>query len=62
MLGDINLDGKIDIDDVTEIQKYISFKTEFSERQIKAADLLGDGIIDIRTATNIGKKLLTDIL
>lgn len=62
MLGDINLDGKIDIDDVTEIQKYIAFKTEFSERQIKAADLLGDGIIDIRTATNIGKKLLTDIL
>lgn len=54
-LGDVNLDGKIDILDATEIQKYKAELTEFSEKQLAVADTNGDGTVNVLDATQIQK-------
>lgn len=54
-LGDVNADGKIDITDATETQKYVAELTEFTPEQEAAADTNGDGKVDITDATEIQK-------
>ena len=51
--GDVNLDSKININDVTLIQEYNVELEALSDRQQKLADYNGDGIIDITDATAI---------
>ena len=53
--GDVTGDGKVTIDDATEIQKYLADLTDFTPEQIEAADTYGDGIITIDDATMIQK-------
>lgn len=57
MVGDVNLDGTVNIDDVTLIQKYIANMTEFDSEQLKAADVTGDNDISIDDVTEIQKYL-----
>lgn len=52
-LGDINSDGKISVNDVTEIQMYISQSKDFSDEQKMLADYNQDGIIDVLDVTDI---------
>ena len=47
LYGDVNLDGKIDVNDVTLLQRYIAGES------VKAADFNKDRIIDIIDATAI---------
>lgn len=53
ILGDINSDGKISVNDVTELQMYISQSKDFSDEQKLLADYNQDGIIDVLDVTDI---------
>lgn len=56
-LGDVNGDGKISIDDVTDIQKYIANTMDFTEEQMALADVDKDGKVAIDDVTLIQKHL-----
>lgn len=53
LIGDTNLDGTIDILDVTAIQCYLAELETISDEQIALADTNGDGEIDIADATHL---------
>lgn len=57
LLGDVNSDGKISIDDVTDIQKYVANMLSFTEEQKLLADVDKDGKISIDDVTLIQKHL-----
>lgn len=58
VLGDVNLNGKITIDDATLIQKYLAGMEDFDDTvQLLAADVDGNGNITIDDATIIQKYL-----
>lgn len=56
-IGDVNLDGSLTIDDVTNIQKYIAYMIDLTDEQEILADVNGDGSVDIDDATLIQKTL-----
>lgn len=57
-MGDVNIDGLIDINDVTAIQKYrIGIATITTYRQMALADVSHDGAVTIRDATLIQMKI-----
>lgn len=58
LLGDVNLDGKVNISDATEIQKYLAGSVEFSGVRKLNADVNGDGNIKINDATTIQKMIV----
>lgn len=51
--GDVNLDGKIDVNDVTLLQRYIAGESVLTDDAVKAADFNKDRIIDVIDATAI---------
>lgn len=55
LLGDVNLDGKIDVNDVTLLQRYIAGEpdTLISKDAVTAADFNKDGNIDVIDVTDI---------
>lgn len=53
ILGDINSDGKISVNDVTELKMYISQSKDFSDEQKLLADYNQNGIIDVLDVTDI---------
>lgn len=55
ILGDANLDGKINVKDATLIQKAIAKITSLEGDAFTAADVNGDGKLSIQDATNIQK-------
>ena len=55
--GDANLDGKLDIRDVTEIQRHVASFITLEGSALLAADIDGDGDVDIQDATLIQRKL-----
>ena len=50
MIGDVNGDGKVTIDDATMIQKAVAELVELDDTQKKAADTNGDGNVTIDDA------------
>ena len=50
MIGDVNGDGKVTIDDATMIQKAVAELVELDDTQKKAADTTGDGNVTIDDA------------
>lgn len=56
-LGDVNLDGIIDINDATHIQKYLAAKCSYIDTQKSVADINKDGIIDVNDTTTLQKYL-----
>lgn len=50
-IGDTNLDGIVNICDVTTIQRYLTKAINFTDEQLVAADTNGDGKVDINDAT-----------
>lgn len=56
-MGDVNLDGKVNIKDVTAIQKHIAFVKALSDEGYKLADFKVDGKVNIKDATAIQKFL-----
>ena len=57
-LGDVNSDMIVNIDDATQIQKYLVELISLDETQIKNADIDSDGIVSVRDATEIQKYLI----
>lgn len=57
LYGDSNADGKVNILDVTAIQKYKIGEQELSEYGMRCADVNHDGSITVRDATLIQMKL-----
>lgn len=53
LIGDVNLDGKISISDVTEIQMHVSEMKVLTGKMAIAADVDGDKIISVKDATCI---------
>ena len=55
--GDVNDDGIINVDDITEVQKYLAKISEFSQEELILADYNGDGKVNINDVTDIQKML-----
>ncbi|MDR3970755.1 MAG: dockerin type I repeat-containing protein, partial [Ruminococcus sp.] len=53
ILGDVNSDGIINVNDVTALQLYISQSKDFSDEQKMLADSNQNGIIDVLDVTDI---------
>ena len=51
IVNDVNLDSKVDINDVTAIQTYLSNYNNISEEQVRIADVNKDGKVDINDVT-----------
>lgn len=58
MIGDVNLDGHVDVLDATEISKYIVSISTLSDVQRELADYNHDGEINIVDATEIQKLVV----
>lgn len=54
-LGDVNMDGKITIDDATLLSKYLASEEELSNQQKRLADVNGDGRITVSDISAIQK-------
>lgn len=52
-LGDINLDGTVDVRDVTELQLYLAGSTTLTDEQLALADVNNDGSISVNDVTEI---------
>ena len=57
LVGDANGDGKIDVSDVTTVQKIAAELIDPTDVQKKAADTTGDGAITVMDATLIQKYI-----
>lgn len=57
VLGDVTLDGKVNVADATYIQKYLVGTEEFSEVRKLNADVDGDGEISIADATAVQRMI-----
>lgn len=56
-IGDVNADGKINIKDATQIQKYAAKLVDLDEKAQVRADYNADGKINVKDATQIQKKI-----
>lgn len=56
-VGDVNADGKINIKDATQIQKYAAKLVDLDEKAQVRADYNADGKINVKDATQIQKKI-----
>ena len=57
ILGDITLDGKLNIRDATLLQKHLAGMTSLGETALKYADVDQNGKLNIRDATAIQKQI-----
>ena len=57
MIGDVNGDGSISIEDATELQKHLANTVDFKDELLAVADTNGDGSVSIADATQIQKYL-----
>ena len=57
-IGDVNLDGSVDILDATEISKFAISTAALSDVQMKLADFNRDGVVNVVDATEIQKTLI----
>ncbi len=55
--GDADLNGIVNVNDVTAIQRYAAEYDEFSALQLRAADIDGDGFVSVADATYIQRYL-----
>ena len=57
VIGDTNLDGNINVNDVTALQRHLADLTTLTDSELTAADANGDGVVDINDATHLQKYL-----
>ena len=50
-VGDANGDSKINVRDVTSIQRFVGEFVQFTDEQLAAADVDGNGVVDVNDAT-----------
>ncbi len=57
LVGDVNLDGRVDVRDVTAIQRHLAEQEPLSEQALALADTNGDGAVTIDDATHLQRYL-----
>ena len=57
-IGDVNLDGSVDILDATEISRFAVSSAALSDVQMKLADFNQDGVVNVVDATEIQKIVI----
>lgn len=57
IIGDVDLNGVVNIFDATLVQKYSSKITNLDEYQLKNADANKDGVVNIFDATQIQRMI-----
>lgn len=57
ILGDVNLDGKVNVDDQLLIKDYIMNEVSLTDKQFKAADMNKDGKVDTLDYTRLGNQI-----
>lgn len=57
VIGDVNGDGAVTIDDATKIQKFLAKSVTLTAEQQKSADTNGDGTVSVNDVTCIQKYL-----
>ncbi len=64
ILGDVDGDGEVTIDDASQIQKHLAKISTLTAIQLEAADVDGDGQVSIDDTTSIQKYIakITDVL
>ena len=55
--GDVNNDGKVNVKDVTLIQKHTAKSKKLTKEQLKKADVNNDGKVNVKDATALQKKI-----
>jgi len=60
-LGDVNNDGRIDVQDVTLVTRHVIGIEDLSASQMEAADVNGDGQINVQDVTLVMQKALGKI-
>lgn len=63
LVGDVDSNGKVNVRDATNIQKFLAAIIDFTDQQIELADTDGNTKVNIKDATAIQKwlaKLITD--
>ena len=58
IMGDVNADGKVDLDDTKIISNYLNGSTNLSKIQLKASDVNKDNVIDINDLNYINDYLI----
>ena len=53
LIGDVNMDGSVDVFDAVEVQKYAAEKAVLNDLQLRIADVNKDGNVDILDASAI---------
>ena len=56
--GDVNFDGKLDINDATYVQKHAAEYVLFNSDQFAVGELTGDGKVDVADATQIQRIIV----
>ena len=51
--GDVNLDGRINVDDISAIQRHLSQVNVLTDEQLAVADTNGDGFLNISDASHL---------
>ncbi len=59
LAGDVNLDGKVSVEDVVLLQKYLINKQSISQEAFQNADLNGDGKVNIYDLLSSKKQVIT---
>ena len=57
LLGDVNSDGKVNVNDVTALQRYLAEYTTLTSAQLRAADVDRNGKVNVNDLTNIQRKV-----
>ena len=61
VLGDVDLDGKVTIDDATLLMRYLVEMEDLTDEQLKLADVNRDGKVNIMDVTDI-QRFLAEII
>lgn len=56
-LGDVNMDGVVNIKDATHIQKYIAKYAGYLTIRVDLGDVTGDGVVTVKDATYIQRMI-----
>lgn len=57
IVGDVDENGKVNVRDATNIQKFLAALIDLTEQQLKAADTDGNNKVNIKDATSVQKWL-----